>query len=302
MNSALLKSLKELEKTARSEEYIPTDLSYFCAFGHRLDDLSKIDMSKSLSFSHMFTECINITDITVPLYTSNSTYFESMFYNCSALITVPNIDTSNGVNFSHMFYNCSELSTIPKIDTGKGANFSWMFRNCYNLSTIPELDTSAGTDFSSMFAYCQVLKTIPELDTSAGTNFNSMFDCCEMLTEVPKMDINNATNVTKMFNGCSALTSVRVYNIRLSLQLGASTYWGTNIDQDSLIHTLNELCTVTSQQTLTLATASKTTLSSLYCKVIDNTSEKKPMVLCESTDDGAMTINEYVALKNWKIA
>ena len=32
---------------------------------------------------------------------------------------------------------------------------------------------------------------------------------------------------------------------------------------------------------------------------IDN---KKPFVQCESTDEGAMTINDYVALKNWALA
>jgi hypothetical protein len=65
-------------------------------------------------------------------------------------------------------------------------------------------------------------------------------------------------------------------------------------------------------QTLTLSNPIKTKIDAIYVKLIEPTDEmiandpyitnKKPCVVCESTDAGAMTLREYGISKNWQIA
>lgn len=253
-----------------------TDAAYLFYGDARLDLIDKVDIS----------ECEN---------------FDNAFGKCS-LKQIPKLDTSNGTNFKNMFYSCKNLTQIPALDTSKGTNFNQMFYDCYKLTQIPELDTSNGTNFGYMFNACTDLTQIPELDTSNGTSFGYMFAYCSNLTRIPRLDVNKGTSFSSTFNSCSKLTDLYLYNIRKSIQIGNGTSWGHLLTVDSLVHTIKELCTVTSTQTLTMGNANLEKIADLYCKIIDDTNEKKPMELCESTDEGAMTLIDYAAEKGWTIA
>ena len=236
------------------------------------------------------------------IYTGNCTNFGSMFQHCGALTSIPELDTSKGTDFNHMFQYCRALTSIPKLDTSKGTDFNHMFQYCNALTSIPELDTSEGISFDSMFTGCSALTSIPELDTSKGTNFNYMFKNCSALTSIPKLDLNKCTSCSSAFINCPRLENLYLYNIRTSITIGSSTSYGHLLTVDSLVHTIKELCTSRSKRTLTMGSANLAKISSLYCRVLDDTDEKKPMELCESTDEGAMTLTEYAALKNWVLA
>jgi hypothetical protein len=66
-----------------------------------------------------------------------------------------------------------------------------------------------------------------------------------------------------------------------------------------------------SSLTLTVGTANLAKLEGIYVKLIDITDdmraeddlidEKYPFVQCESTDDGAMTIADYMTTKMWTL-
>ena len=259
------------------EELVITDFSYFHYNGARLDLVGKLD-------------------------TSNSASFANMFYGCKSLTTLPELDTSNGTSFSNMFYQCQKLIAVPELDTSNGVNFSNMFFYCNMLTTIPKLDVSKGTNFVKMFSNCGKLKTIPELDTSNGTDFTNIFYWCESLISVPKLDVGKSTkSFSGLFNGCSSLTDLYLYNIRKTIQIGSGTSYCHLLTVDSLVHTIKELCTVTSSQTLTIGSANLEKIAGLYCRITDDTNEKKPMELCESTDEGAMTLHDYASEKNWLI-
>ena len=58
---------------------------------------------------------------------------------------------------------------------------------------------------------------------------------------------------------------------------------------------------MTSSQPLTIGSANLEKIAGLYCRITDDTHEKKPMELCESTDEGAMTLHNYASEKNWLI-
>ena len=64
---------------------------------------------------------------------------QSMFYNCSSLISLPDIskwNTNNVKNMSWMFYGCSSLSSLPDIskwNTNNVKDMHEMFKNCFSL-------------------------------------------------------------------------------------------------------------------------------------------------------------------------
>ena len=76
---------------------------------------------------------------------------------------------------------------------------------------------------------------------------------------------------------------------------------------DTLLNTIQELVDTGSSKNLTIGSANLEKLANVYVKLTgeaeeDETLPKLPFEVCESTDEGAMLISEYVALKKWSIA
>ena len=232
---------------------------------------------------------------------SETTNMSSMFHGCSSLTTIPQMNTSKVTNMSSMFDGCRSLTTIPQMNTSKVITMSSTFSGCTSLTTIPQMDTSDVTRTDYMFYNCRSLTTIPQMDTSKVTNMSSMFSGCSSLTTIPQMDTSDVTNISSMFSGCSSLTNLDLRNIKVNLQIGSGTSWGHLLTVDSLVNTIKELVTQTSYKTLTMGTANLEKIANLYCKIIDDTDPKKTMELCESTEEGAMTLTDYAQLKKWNI-
>lgn len=106
--------------------------------------------------------------------------------------------------------------------------------------------------------------------------------------------------------------NIKLFNIGVNLLLGQTGKFGDMLTYESIIHTIRQLINVGSSRILTIGTINKRKIADTYVKLIEITADmldedefvakKKPFAICESTDEGAMTIDEYVALKNWKIA
>ena len=108
--------------------------------------------------------------------------------------------------------------------------------------------------------------------------------------------------------------NVEIKNIKIDLQIGSGTNWGTFLTDESLVFIFKELHNLTGStaRTLTLSTPSYARTEEIYVKLIDITDEmraedeyidnKNPCVVCESTDTGAMTLKEYGISKNWNIS
>lgn len=62
--------------------------------------------------------------------------------------------TNSVTSMSAMFYACSSLTAIPQLDTSGVTNTVSMFSSCYRLTAIPQLETSSVTNMSDMFSYC----------------------------------------------------------------------------------------------------------------------------------------------------
>ena len=102
-----------------------------------------------------------------------------MFYNCTNLQAIPEIDTSNVSNMESIFQSCSKLQTIPLLDTSKVSNAFDMFRYCHSLKTLPNnFNFGNCTNLSEMF-YSASLTDYSFLETwviNPNANMDRMID------------------------------------------------------------------------------------------------------------------------------
>ena len=283
--------------------------------GESLDEvLNGLDTSQVTSLQYTFNYCRSLK--TIPLFdTSSVTTMLYVFANCESLTEIPSLNTSSVTTMAYMFSFCKLLTSIPSLNTSKVTRTASMFHGCSALTSIPLLDTSNVTDMESMFNGCSALTSIPSLNTSKVTSVKNMFSSCTSLTTISLFDMCKVTNNTSgMLGSCKSLQNLTLKNIRISLQLGSGTSWGHLLTDESLINTAKEVWDLTgaTSNTLYVSTPSKARFDAIYVKLIDITDEmraedqyidnKKPCVVCESTDEGAMTLREYVVSKNWALA
>lgn len=288
----------------------------------------------------MFTQCKQMTS--APEFdTSGATDMHEMFYSCVRLVDVPEYDMSSCTNVSQMFYGCTGL-TDTKLNLPKVANATYMFYGCSNLKNVDlslptDLDVSYTADYmfrncsgltninlnfsrvSSLdycFQYCSQLEEAHLTSTSNATNVSSMFQECTKLTTVTGLDFINVTaSSVAPFGKCTNLTNLTIKNIKKPMFIGSGTTYGHLLTVDSLVNTIKELwdySSGTSTYKLTMGTANTAKLADVYVKLITPTEEqiandpyiesKMPCEVCESTDEGAMLILDYLALKKWTYA
>lgn len=262
-------------------------------------DLSEWDVSKVINMKNMFQDCRKLTNLNLTGWdTISLTSMSTMFYNC---VSLPNVD-------------------VGHLNTSKVKDMSFVFANCPALTSLnlSEWDTSNVTTLENMFYQCKALTSLNlnDWDTSNVTNWYHTFQNCEKLVEIlGELDLINTTNVNNTFSNCKALTTVTLKNIKISLQIGSGTSYGHLLTLDTLLNTIKELHTntTTSTRKLTMGTANTAKLADVYVKLIEITDEmraedpyidnKAPFVQCESTDEGAMLITEYVTtVKKWQLA
>ena len=157
-------------------------------------------------------------------------------------------DTTNVTRMSYMFYDCTSLETIPQLNTSKVTDMTYMFNNCYSLITVPQLDTSNVTDMGGIFFKSSTLTTIPQLNTSKVISMNSAFANCSRLDTIPALDVSNVTTMNYIFYNCSSLKSILMYGMKVDFDISAST----DFAKSDLVTILNNLAPVTSTTTLTM--------------------------------------------------
>jgi len=176
--------------------------------------------------------------------------------------------------------------------------------NLYNLEHI-----------NAMFSGCSKLTEVLLFGTIKVKSMHYAFYNCRELITVKSLDMISVDSTNSMFNYCYKLTNLTLKNIKISLQIGSGTSWGHLLTLDSLLNTIQELWIndTTSTKTLTMGTANTAKLADVYVKLVDITDEmraedqyidnKAPFVQCESTEEGAMSISEYVTtIKKWQLA
>ena len=236
-----------------------TDMSfifYKCSNLVELPDISKWDTSNVINMSAMFSGCKrlkslpniakwdigkvkymggNYKDLSslVPLkdselfqITKNDSKYISdtgMFFNCSSLVSLPDISKwkmKNVSNIESMFYSCSSIKILPSIsswDTRSITSLKNMFYFCSSLKLLPDIsfwNTGNVTNMENIFSFCSSLKRLPDIsvwNTEKVTNMENMFSSCSSLESLPDISNWNTTKVTTMegmFSFCSSLKSL----------------------------------------------------------------------------------------------
>ena len=121
-----------------------------------------------------------------------------MFYNCSRLSSIPQLDTSNVTTMYETFCGCEHLIAVPLFDTSKVTDVSNMFYRCYSLSSVPRLNAASLTSASKMFgAAYSPLNKFTDFGGLTGLKVDLSLAPCPNLTHDSLLNvINEAADVT----------------------------------------------------------------------------------------------------------
>ena len=239
--------------------------------------------------------------------TKNVTNMNDMFRNSKYLKTVPLFDTSKVKYMDGMFYGCTSLEEVPLFNTKLVWHFNRMFYNCSSLKTLPPFDMTEASQFIDTFYGCSNLETLPYFNTDDAFNLReTTFYGCSKLHTIGGFNLYWCISGSEaIFNNCPNLKNLSLYNLRHNHIITSGN--ASLITKESLIQIISELIDTGSSLTLTISSVNLEKLTNVYVKVIseepdENGNVKLPFEVCESTDEGAMLITNYVTLKNWALA
>ena len=189
----------------------------------------------------LFSECENLGSIIFGdnFSTSQLTYMNSMFYNCSKLtsLDLSKFDTSNVTDMSCMFSGCSGLTSLDlsKFNTSNVTNMSNMFASCSKLTdtglNVGNFNTSNVTMMDFMFYECSGLTSldVSNFNTSKVTNMYSMFYKCSSLESLnlSSFDLSKVTLCYNFLDDCTVLTKIETPKIKpgtINIHLPSGTW------------------------------------------------------------------------------
>ena len=212
----------------------------------------------------------------------------------------------------------TELVGLDEWDLSEVTEAGGMFSHCSSLAQEITLNMPKCKDASGVFSGCSSITAARLLNSgNATTTQNIFYNNYKLVTA--EADLRSSTNAANIVFNCRELVNLTLKNIRTSIQIGRGSGtsvadYGTNINQASTINTAKELWDLTggTSKTLTIPTGFNERFDTIYVKLITATDEmiaqdpyinnKKPCEVCESTDEGAMTLREYAVSKNWALA
>ena len=174
-------------------------------------------------FAYLFSDCYNelecnianARDLVLPATTLTDSCYACMFYNCTNLITAPELPVTELTEYCYntMFSGCTSLVTAPELPATEMTTYCYrnMFYGCTSLVNAPELPATSLADscYGYMFYGCTSLVTAPELPATSASSacYESMFRSCTSLANAPELP---ATELDfdcyqYMFNGCTSL-------------------------------------------------------------------------------------------------
>lgn len=229
--------------------------------------------------------------------------------NLSKITSMTNFSAVYGAGEAHGL-----ITEIPYFNTSSITSMEKCFYAFVNATKIADLDYSnvktLRCAFSNGASNPIAMLSLTEINlnnTSKCEYFYRAFYGCRDLVTIKELDMISAVEdsygTSGMFYNCYALKNLIVKNVHYDLDVKNST-----LTLDSLINTFKECIKGSTTRKLTIGTKNNPTIANVYVRFVDRTQteiatgEKGDVVVCESTDEGAMTITEYMALKSWTLA
>lgn len=161
-----------------------------------LKELPNIDFANVTNCDSMFNNCYLIKNIgNNILNTINVTTAQRMFNYCHSLENIT-LNTTNMTNLSMMFYGCSNLKHIGELNLINATNLGSMFFDCLNVHTLNIVNLNTNIDLSA----CLLLE--PE---SIINMLNSVVD----KTGLTSQTITLGTSLkTRLLNASGGETSI----------------------------------------------------------------------------------------------
>ena len=196
--------------------------------------------------SHIVSGNINtlINYMTPNELTLTQGVFARLFKNNTKLTSAenltlpPSMDGSlSNYSYESMFEDCSKLITAPKSipATTQGiSSCESMFKSCIKLVTPPELKSLnlADSCYSGIFWLCTSLQTAPQLpaETLAPNCYENAFTSCSKLTTPPVLPAKILARrcYYALFNGCTSLNNLTVYADDISAD-SCTSEWLRNV-------------------------------------------------------------------------
>lgn len=185
------------------------------------DYIFKKTLSDDYTFDGLFRGCsglINAENLILPATTLSQSCYENMFYECTNLVTAPELPAKilRSACYYQMFYNCESLAKCPELPATVLAKdcYYFMFRFCHSLKNIPKLpatDLAEGC-YRYMFNRCCGLESVHlNLNTTIIPDdaCRGMFAYCSGITEASGTILAEEIGERgcySMFIGCSAMT------------------------------------------------------------------------------------------------
>lgn len=283
-----------------------TDMTSMFASCEKLERIPLFDTSNVTNMTFMFENCKSLT--TIPCFNMSKVVNTSyMFNQAYGLTTLPQLDFSNIENMTSMFFSCENLIEAPYINALKATQIKCLFRKCKKLISVEGVECPNATDLTELISNCDLIERLGSLKAPNATTMTYMCYGDRALQELPEIDMINVTNAYQMIYECSSLTKANFQNLKIDFTLSDGSTYGTLLTLDSLVNTCKGCINTGSSKTLTVGATHKATLEATYVRLTnepekDANNPKLPCEVCESTDEGAMTVVDYMASKNWTLA
>lgn len=172
-------------------------------------DLKDFSLKARADISYMFYRCTNLKKI--DNLDISGAYNVSYMFSESGIETLNNFKAKNLGNMEGMFKSCISLKQLDLKDlsAAEGATMEFMFE----LSSIEKINKIDATNVENMYAMFSQsrIKEIDEFITSNKvTNLRAMFNSCTELENLNLSHFNttNVTNMSYMFTNCTKLTNL----------------------------------------------------------------------------------------------
>ena len=186
------------------------------------------------NFGYNFAYCPNLdlSSVQGTLNLTGVTVLDGLFYDCTSLTTINNInswDTSAITGMFEMFSGCTSFNQSLSFDTSAVEFMNNMFLNTTNFNSALNLNTSAVLNMGSMFEGCTAFNQALSFDTSAVEAMNRMFK------DAPAFNQNigtwNVANVLDFYGFMAGKTDATFSTTNLNAIYNG---WSTQAVQSSL--------------------------------------------------------------------